>query len=207
MLREQSERFARRPAKQVDRLVGVADNEEVRFLARQQRQNFDLRKVGILKFIDQQEASAARVLLRAAPDRSSADAWAPVIMWPNVPRFLARSMSSTVRKTRAISRQRSRISPSSSRLFFRLRYPRQRNFAALQAGDIFGIFSGPTSSSWHRRMKVEQVAEKLADVRGAHEVLQSQLANAAAQKYPEVFVVEHPKRRAMALAASSLHQA
>ena len=58
LLGKQSERFARRAAKLVDRLIGIADGEDVRRLTSQQRENFDLRKVRILKFIHQQEASA-----------------------------------------------------------------------------------------------------------------------------------------------------
>ena len=44
--------------KPVDGLIGISDAEDVRFGSRQRRKNLDLREVGILKFVDQDETGA-----------------------------------------------------------------------------------------------------------------------------------------------------
>ncbi len=56
-------------AKLVDGLVGIADGENVRFLSRQQAGELDLRDVGILKLVDQDEACPP---LRALQNRLTA---------------------------------------------------------------------------------------------------------------------------------------
>ena len=51
-------RRAGRATKAVNGLIRVANGEDVRFGSRQRRQNLDLREVGILKFVHQNEAGA-----------------------------------------------------------------------------------------------------------------------------------------------------
>jgi hypothetical protein len=48
----------------VNRLIGIADDKKIGSLARQQRKNFNLRKIRVLKFIDQQKANAAALFLQ-----------------------------------------------------------------------------------------------------------------------------------------------
>ena len=43
----------------VDGLVGVADGEEISLRTGEARKNFDLSEVGVLKFVGENEASAA----------------------------------------------------------------------------------------------------------------------------------------------------
>ena len=57
---EKMKRRAGCSAKTVDGLIGVSDAEDVAVSSGQQRQNLDLREVGILKFVDQNEAARAR---------------------------------------------------------------------------------------------------------------------------------------------------
>ena len=45
--------------KPIDGLIGISDAEDVRFGSRQRGQNLDLGEVGILKFVDQDEAGAS----------------------------------------------------------------------------------------------------------------------------------------------------
>ncbi len=57
---EQRERLARSPAELIDRLIRIAHGKDVRFWSGEYGENFDLGKVRVLKFIDQNEAGAAR---------------------------------------------------------------------------------------------------------------------------------------------------
>ena len=63
VLSEQREGLARRAAKLVDRLIGIAHGKDVGLGPGKQRENLDLRKIRILKFIDQQKAGAAAFFL------------------------------------------------------------------------------------------------------------------------------------------------
>src|ERR1019366_7373830 len=68
---KQRERFARSAAELVDRLIRIAHGKNVRLRSGEQRQDLDLGKIRVLKFIHQQKAGAAaflfefRLLLRA----------------------------------------------------------------------------------------------------------------------------------------------
>src|SRR5581483_6570701 len=59
MAREETKGRARCPSKAVDRLIGVSDGKNVLFGAGEQLENFDLSKVSVLEFIDQDKAGAS----------------------------------------------------------------------------------------------------------------------------------------------------
>ena len=110
---EQPECCARCPTETVNRLVRIAYREYVAFVARERGQDLHLRKVRVLKFVHEDE-SRMNALLREQVS----------ILLEQIPgardhvaeraEVLSRNMVSTVVKTRAISRQRPRISSSVS---------------------------------------------------------------------------------------------
>ena len=61
---KEMKRRARCAAKTVDRLVRISDRKDISVVPCQRRQNLDLREVGILKFINQNETGTAPLLFQ-----------------------------------------------------------------------------------------------------------------------------------------------
>jgi hypothetical protein len=62
MAAEEMKSGAGRATETVDGLIGITDGKDVGLGAGERRQNFDLREVGVLKFVDQDEAGAGAFL-------------------------------------------------------------------------------------------------------------------------------------------------
>src|SRR6266404_6613158 len=88
------------------------------------------------------------------------------------------------------------------RVFFRAGDTRRRNLAALNALDVARIIRRADQFVLAPPHELEQVVEELADVGSAHEVLETQIADPAAQEHPEILFVEHTETSAAAVEQS-----
>ena len=81
---------------------------------------------------------------------------------------------------------------------FRLAHARDGQLAALEAADVFGVPLRADQFVVAAPHEIQQVVEKLADIRRPHKVIQAQFANAFAEVDPEVLVVKHSELLAAA---------
>ena len=76
------------------------------------------------------------------------------------------------------------------KVILRLHHPWHGYLAALQAFDVLRVFLRRYQFIVTSAHKLQQVVQKLADIRGADVMLQMKLAHAAAQIDPEILVIE-----------------
>src|SRR5262249_42197922 len=68
---------------------------------------------------------------------------------------------------------------------------RERYFAALQAGNVLSIFFRRDQLVVTFADEVEQIAQKLANVRSADEIVQAQFVETATKVNPQVLFIQH----------------
>ncbi len=177
--------------KAIDGLIGIADAEDVRLGSRQRRENLDLREVGILKFVDQNEADAralrsqhlfvARQQL-VGPRDHVAECAQIFFAQPalgggkDAGNFLAASDHLGI-----------------AQLIFRFRNPGNRRFAALQPRNVLRVPFGRNQFVVTPAEEAQQIVEKLPHIRCPDVVFEMKLVNSLAQINPEIFFVEHAK--------------
>ena len=111
-------------------------------------------------------------------------------MWLKVPRFSSCSQRSMVRE------HAGNFAAAAENLFvvegiLRLDDARHRDLTALQAVDILRVFFRRDQFIVTSAHKLQQVIQKLADIRGTNVMFEMKVANAAAQIDPEIFLVEN----------------
>ncbi len=188
---KQNEGSARGPAEAIDGLVGVADRENVALGSRKLLQDPDLRKVDILKFVHQDEASARPpyqivILLQQVVGVGDHVAEGSQLV-------LAQHALHGGEYTGDFTAPPDDFLVRHGDGVFRFGHPRNRQLATFDFLHILFVFFRTDEFVMTMPKEGKQVVKKLAEPGGADKVVQVQFANAAAEINPEVLIVEDAK--------------
>src|SRR5271157_880849 len=180
-------------AKAIDCLVGVADGEDVGVLSSEQFRELDLRDVGVLELVDQDEARAfLRGLQNGLPsaqhlDRASDD------VPEGTEALLLQQIFDVAEGACDLMAAAQHFLARHGFGVFRLGDALQRNFVALDLRKVRIVILRRAQLVMAAAEEIHQVAQKFARVGGLDEAIKPHLANAAAQQNEQVLVIEQSK--------------
>jgi len=182
----------------VDRLIRIADCENIPFLAREHVQDLDLREIRVLEFIHQDKAS----VLTLSFDQIRIALKKIVSMGNHVPEGSQILLSQHSFDDRIDVGD---LLAALADLFIgeggdilRLRHPRNREFPALQAANVLLIALRPNQFVLTSADEVQQVIQELGNLGGAHKIIELQFADTASQINPEILVIDYLETPAIA---------
>src|SRR5437870_2539261 len=175
--------------KTVNGLIRIAYGENVSLVARELPKNLDLREVGVLEFVNQDEAGPGALAQHefwigqeefiGARDHVAEGA---EVLFSQHPFYRGE-----YRRDLTAAAQHFLI----RNLIFRLSNPRDGQLASAELGDIIRVLVRAHQFVLTAPHEVQKVVEKLADVGGTDEKIQMEFADALAQINPKILVVEH----------------